>query len=201
MRKLHKAGTAAGRFDALCAASETRAFRRKTAFISNHRHSAAATSACLAWMRGTRPATLAAMPARIRSWRIRPASAGAASGTATRKPHQYRLGEDGGCFEAALTAVRNYGGVLEHPEDSLAWGYFGLMTPPPTGGWSAPMPSAAGPATSSRGTTATPRASRHGSTRSARLPVAGLGRANSASLSGCWTATATPRPGASASSP
>jgi hypothetical protein len=53
----------------------------------------------------------------------------------TRKPHQYRLGEDGGCFAAALTAVRNYGGVLEHPKDSLAWGYFGLMTPPPTGGW------------------------------------------------------------------
>ena len=25
----------------------------------------------------------------------------------TRKPHQYRLGEDGGCFAAALTAVRN----------------------------------------------------------------------------------------------
>jgi hypothetical protein len=54
---------------------------------------------------------------------------------APRKPHQYRLGEDGGCFAAALTAVRNYGGVLEHPKDSLAWGYFGLMTPPATGGW------------------------------------------------------------------
>lgn len=52
-----------------------------------------------------------------------------------RKPHQYRLGEDGGCFAAALTAVRNYGGVLEHPKDSLAWGYFGLLTPPPCGGW------------------------------------------------------------------
>lgn len=53
----------------------------------------------------------------------------------TRKPHQYRLGEDGGCFASALTAVRNYGGVLEHPKDSLAWNYFGLMSPPPTGGW------------------------------------------------------------------
>jgi hypothetical protein len=53
----------------------------------------------------------------------------------TRKPHQYRLGEDGGCFAAALTAVRNYGGVLEHPKDSLAWDYFGLMAPPETGGW------------------------------------------------------------------
>lgn len=47
----------------------------------------------------------------------------------TRKPGQYRVGEDGGCFAAALTAVRNYGGVLEHPKDSLAWDYFGLMKP------------------------------------------------------------------------
>lgn len=53
----------------------------------------------------------------------------------TRKPHQYRKGSDGGCFAAALTAVRNFGGVLEHPKDSLAWEYFGLMAPPPSGGW------------------------------------------------------------------
>ncbi len=53
----------------------------------------------------------------------------------TRKPHQFRLGEDAGCFAAALTSVRNYGGVLEHPKDSRAWTYFGLLTPPPTGGW------------------------------------------------------------------
>lgn len=53
----------------------------------------------------------------------------------TRKPHQYRLGEDGGCFAAALTAVRNYGGVLEHPRDSHAWRWFGLLTPPAGGGW------------------------------------------------------------------
>lgn len=51
------------------------------------------------------------------------------------KPHQYRLGEDGGCFASALTAVRNYGGVLEHPAGSLAWDYFGLMRPPASGGW------------------------------------------------------------------
>ncbi len=44
-------------------------------------------------------------------------------------------GEDGGCFAAALTAVRNYGGVLEHPEASHAWHWFGLMAPPKTGGW------------------------------------------------------------------
>lgn len=53
----------------------------------------------------------------------------------TRKPHQFRMGEDGGCFAAALTAVRNYGGVLEHPKDSLAWEYFGLRAPPEKGGW------------------------------------------------------------------
>lgn len=51
----------------------------------------------------------------------------------TRKPNQYRIGEDGGCFAAALTAVRNYGGVLEHPKDSLAWDYFGIMRPGSSG--------------------------------------------------------------------
>ena len=54
---------------------------------------------------------------------------------APRKPHQHRLGEDGGCFAAALTAVRNYGGVIEHPKDSHAWRYFGLSAPPACGGW------------------------------------------------------------------
>lgn len=53
----------------------------------------------------------------------------------TRKPGQYRVGEDAGCFASALTAVRNYGGVLEHPKDSLAWDYFGIM-PPGGVGWS-----------------------------------------------------------------
>lgn len=53
----------------------------------------------------------------------------------TRKPHQYRLGEDGGCFAAGVTSVRNYGGVLEHPADSLAWAYFGISPPARCGGW------------------------------------------------------------------
>ncbi len=53
----------------------------------------------------------------------------------TRKPHQFKLGADKGCFAAALTAVRNWGGVLEHPEGSRAWPYFGLRTPPAEGGW------------------------------------------------------------------
>lgn len=54
----------------------------------------------------------------------------------TRKPHQFRLGEDGGCFAAALTAVRNYGGVLEHPAaHSHAWAWFGLTAPQQGKGW------------------------------------------------------------------
>lgn len=44
-------------------------------------------------------------------------------------------GDDGGCFAAALAAVRRWGGVLEHPESSAAWRVFGLIRPPHTGGW------------------------------------------------------------------
>lgn len=53
----------------------------------------------------------------------------------TRKPHQFKLGDDGGCFEAALAAVRQYGGVLEHPADSHAWRHFDMTPPPRAGGW------------------------------------------------------------------
>jgi hypothetical protein len=53
----------------------------------------------------------------------------------TRKPHQFALGDDGGCFLAALAAVRRWGGVLEHPADSHAWAAFGLRAPPRIGGW------------------------------------------------------------------
>ena len=56
-------------------------------------------------------------------------------GGAPRRPHQYQLGDDGGCFAKALAAVRTWGGVLEHPKDSHAWAYFGLAKPPPAGGW------------------------------------------------------------------
>jgi hypothetical protein len=45
------------------------------------------------------------------------------------------MGEDGGCFGAALMAVRNYGGVLEHPKDSHAWRHHGIALPPVSGGW------------------------------------------------------------------
>jgi hypothetical protein len=53
----------------------------------------------------------------------------------TRKPHQYEMGADGGCFRAALTAVRTFGGVIEHPADSHAWHAFGIPKPPRNGGW------------------------------------------------------------------
>jgi len=56
-------------------------------------------------------------------------------GGAPRKPYQYRLGEDGGCFFSALWAARTFGGVLEHPKDSHAWRFFGLTIPPREGGW------------------------------------------------------------------
>ena len=49
---------------------------------------------------------------------------------------RYELGDDGGCFAAALAAVRKWGGVLEHPEGSHAWRRFGLITPLRGGGWS-----------------------------------------------------------------
>jgi len=47
----------------------------------------------------------------------------------------HRIGEDGGCFAAALAAVRQWGGVLEHPAYSLAWAAHGLPRPNSRGGW------------------------------------------------------------------
>lgn len=47
----------------------------------------------------------------------------------TRKPHQFKLGDDSGCFAAALAAVNRFGGVLEHPADSHAWSHFGITKP------------------------------------------------------------------------
>jgi hypothetical protein len=46
-----------------------------------------------------------------------------------------RAGQDEGCFAAALSAVRSYGGVIEHPADSLAWRIHGLTAPSRKGGW------------------------------------------------------------------
>lgn len=57
----------------------------------------------------------------------------------TRKPHQFKLGDDGGCFAAALASVRRWGGVLEHPADSRAWAAFGIVSPTRGAGWSCNM--------------------------------------------------------------
>lgn len=46
-----------------------------------------------------------------------------------------KLGDDDGCFKAALAAVRKFGGVLEHPYQSRAWPHFGIARPPRSGGW------------------------------------------------------------------
>lgn len=43
--------------------------------------------------------------------------------------HGLKVGDDGGCFAAALTAVRTYGGVLEHPAFTKAWGAHGIARP------------------------------------------------------------------------
>lgn len=54
----------------------------------------------------------------------------------------HKVGDDGGCFRAALKAVRQFGGVLEHPANTAAWKAFGLVKPTrgcwqsaPCGGW------------------------------------------------------------------
>lgn len=46
-----------------------------------------------------------------------------------------KLGDDRGAFAFALWAVRTFGGVLEHPEASHAWKWFGLARPNYSGGW------------------------------------------------------------------
>jgi hypothetical protein len=48
-----------------------------------------------------------------------------------------KLGDDGGCFAAALKSVRRWGGVIEHPAASHAWAAFGLRRPLSAGGWTA----------------------------------------------------------------
>jgi hypothetical protein len=53
----------------------------------------------------------------------------------TRKPHQFNLGDDDGCFAFALSAVRAWGGVLEHPAGSNAWSFFNIRKPKAGQGW------------------------------------------------------------------
>lgn len=47
----------------------------------------------------------------------------------------HKRGDDGGCFAAALAAVRRWGGVLEHPAYTDAWAAHDLTAPPRSGGW------------------------------------------------------------------
>lgn len=56
-------------------------------------------------------------------------------GTVKRTGVRKKKGDDGGCFAAALAAVRKWGGVIEHPWGSAAWSHFDLNTPPRSGGW------------------------------------------------------------------
>jgi hypothetical protein len=53
----------------------------------------------------------------------------------TRKPHQFKKGDDGMCFYHAFRALHKFGGVIEHPADSHAWKAFALKKPPRSGGW------------------------------------------------------------------
>ena len=50
----------------------------------------------------------------------------------------YKVGDDGGCFAAALESVQRFGGVLEHPAHSKAWDAFGLPEPAREG-WAAQL--------------------------------------------------------------
>lgn len=52
--------------------------------------------------------------------------------------NQKLLGDDAGCFAHALWSVRTFRGVLEHPEASHAFSYYGLPKPEFTGGWTKP---------------------------------------------------------------
>ncbi len=45
------------------------------------------------------------------------------------KRYGHKVGDDGGCFAAALAAVRQFGGVLEHPAFTVAWKTFALQRP------------------------------------------------------------------------
>lgn len=54
-----------------------------------------------------------------------------------QKPAWYPGGDDGGCFAAALSHVRKYGGVLEHPAFTHAWDSHALHSPPKIG-WRSP---------------------------------------------------------------
>jgi hypothetical protein len=47
----------------------------------------------------------------------------------------YKIGDDHGTFAAALASVRRWGGVLEHPAETMAWKAHGLIDPSRQCGW------------------------------------------------------------------
>ena len=49
--------------------------------------------------------------------------------------YKRELGADHGCFRSAISAVRKWGGVLEHPADTYAWSFHHIASPPRNGGW------------------------------------------------------------------
>jgi hypothetical protein len=55
-----------------------------------------------------------------------------------RTKNQKLLGDDNGCFAHALWSVRTFGGILEHPEGSHAFYYYGLPRPSQKGLWTEP---------------------------------------------------------------
>ena len=58
-----------------------------------------------------------------------------AGGGPNPKARRRIVGDDDGCFESALKSVREFGGVLEHPEATHAYARYGLARPPRNGGW------------------------------------------------------------------
>lgn len=51
---------------------------------------------------------------------------------------QKLLGDDKGCFAHALWSARTFNGIIEHPEASHAFAFYGLPRPPRKGGWTEP---------------------------------------------------------------
>jgi hypothetical protein len=51
---------------------------------------------------------------------------------------QLLKGDDNNAFAHSLWCIRTFGGVIEHPEASHAWSWFGLERPRRNGGWTKP---------------------------------------------------------------
>jgi hypothetical protein len=101
-------------------------------------------------------------------------------------------GDDAGCFQAALNAVRTWGGVLEHPEASAAWKAFNLNPPPKWGGCTWLTSTAAGHVAWNKAPTVTPRAKQRGSMPTAWNCARCTGAARLVTSCG-WTKVSIPR--------